>query len=42
MRSTNGSSATRSEINLYTNLNLLHVNYKTVELLPMPLPLQPK
>lgn len=31
---TNGASAVRAEINLYTHLSLLRVNYKTGELLP--------
>lgn len=30
----NGASATRAEINLYTHLSLLRLNYKTGELLP--------
>ncbi len=34
MHPTNGASAVRAEINLYTNLSLLRVNYKTGELLP--------
>jgi peptide/nickel transport system substrate-binding protein len=34
MHPTNGVSAVRAEINLYTNLSLLRVNYKTGELLP--------
>jgi len=34
MHPTNGTSATRAEINLYTNLSLLRVNYRTGELLP--------
>jgi peptide/nickel transport system substrate-binding protein len=34
MHPTNGASAVRAEINLYTNLSLLRLNYKTGELLP--------
>ncbi|MES2568132.1 MAG: ABC transporter substrate-binding protein [Bacteroidota bacterium] len=34
MHPTNGASAVRAELNLYTNLSLLRVNYKTGELLP--------
>ncbi len=34
MHPTNGASAVRAEINLYTHLSLLRVNYKTGELLP--------
>lgn len=34
MHPTNGASAVRAEINLYTNLSLLRINYKTGELLP--------
>lgn len=34
MHPANGASAVRAEINLYTNLSLLRVNYKTGELLP--------
>ncbi len=34
MHPTNGASAVRAEINLYTNLSLLRVNYNTGELLP--------
>jgi peptide/nickel transport system substrate-binding protein len=34
MHPTNGASAMRAEINLYTHLSLLRVNYKTGDLLP--------
>ena len=34
MHPTNGASAVRAEINLYTHLSLLRINYKTGELLP--------
>jgi peptide/nickel transport system substrate-binding protein len=34
MHPTNGASAVRAEINLYTNLSLLRVDYKTGNLLP--------
>jgi peptide/nickel transport system substrate-binding protein len=34
MHPTNGASAVRAEINLYTQVSLLRVNYKTGELLP--------
>lgn len=34
MHPTNGASAVRAEINLYINLSLLRINYKTGELLP--------